>query len=287
MLKRKKIVLKKRSLVRKIKDEMATSTEKAFIDHLEELRLVIIKSVAVFLILTALGFMLAPSIIRWLVYPLQHVLAAVGSTISPESILRTLRPTGGFLVGLKAAFLFGIELSLPVILYFFGSFLIPGLTKKERKVIIPAFSASFFLFCIGAAFCYFVILPFALKFFWGYTERLGIRNEWIIENYVSFVVQFLVAFGLVFEIPCIVLALVKVGVLSHAVLRKSRKYAIVGVFVLAAAITPTPDIITQIVVALPMYLLFEFCVWTAKIFERKKTVKDDENTEFGDKDLMG
>ncbi|MFC2149278.1 twin-arginine translocase subunit TatC [Candidatus Auribacterota bacterium] len=271
----------------KKKDDLRSAGEKTFLEHLEELRFVFLKSFLALMIFTGLGFVFAPAIIKMLVWPLDRVLQLSGAVGTADGILRTLRPTGGFMVGLKAAFLFGIVVSLPFILYFFAKFLVPGLTGKERRVVVPSFLMSFMLFLGGASFCYFVILPFALKFFWNYSARLGIRNDWIIENYVSFTVQFLVAFGLVFEIPCVVLALVKVGILSHRTLRRNRKFAIVAVFVLAAAVTPTPDIITQILVAGPMLALYELCVWAAKIVEGKKTGEDAPEINFGNKDLKG
>jgi Tat protein translocase TatC len=251
------------------KSELSPAVGKPFIEHLEELRIVLLKSALVLLVTTAVSFIFAPKIIQFLVWPLERVVQAKGGTLDAAGVLRTLRPTGGFLVGLKAAFLSGVIAALPFILYFFGGFVIPGLTKRERKVIFPAFSFSVILFIAGVSFCYFLILPFALKFFWGYSEGLGIRNEWIIENYISFAVQFLVAFGLVFELPCLMLALVKVGVLTHRMLKEKRKWAVVAVFIIAAAVTPTPDMITQVLVAVPMMLLYELCVWLAKWIESK------------------
>lgn len=270
------------------KNEIAVpAKEKPFIEHLEELRVVLLKSVIVLLLLTFLSFVFAPKIIKLLVWPLEKVVAANGGAVNGEGVLRTLRPMGGFMVGLKASFLAGVALSLPFILYFAGRFLIPGLTKKERRVIFPAFSFSVILFAAGISFCYFLILPFALNFFWKYSAGLGIRNDWIIENYISFAVQFLVAFGLVFELPCVALALVKVGILTSGMMRKSRRYAVVAIFILAAAVTPTPDMITQVLVALPMWLLYELCIWIAVWMERGSRRDKGIEADFGITDSPG
>lgn len=267
------------------KAEVPTAVEKPFIEHLEELRIVLLKSALVLLVTTAVSFFFAPKIIRFLVWPLEQAVGARGVTLDAAGVLRTLRPTGGFLVGLKASFLTGVIAALPFILYFLGGFIIPGLTKRERKVIFPAFSFSVILFLAGVSFCYFLILPFALKFFWSYSEGLGIRNEWIIENYISFAVQFLVAFGLVFELPCLVLALVKVGILTHRTLKEKRRWAVVAVFIIAAAVTPTPDMITQVLVAVPMLFLYEMCVWMAKWIEAKR--EDEPAIDVGDRGVVG
>jgi len=239
----------------------SSASEKPFIEHLEELRVVLLKSACVLIVATCAGFFAAPQIIKVLIWPLERVVPAGEGGLAGLGLLRTLRPAGGFMIGLKAAFLSGVIVSLPFVFYFLAGFIIPGLTKRERKVIVPAFTFATMLFVAGMAFCYFLVLPVALRFFWGYSEGLGIRNDWIIENYISFVVQFLVAFGVVFELPCVILGLVKAGVLTPQMLRGKRKHAIVGAFIVAAVVTPTPDIITQVLVGIPLVLLYEACIW--------------------------
>ncbi len=207
--------------------------------------------------------MFAPVLLQAILWPFK---AAVGrfALHAPETaLLRTLRPTGAFMISMKLAFGAGFILSLPWILWFLGKFVLPGLTSLERGYIFPALVAGTMLFAAGVAFCYFLMLPTALGFFWSYGEKMGIANEWTIENYVSLVMQLLIAFGAVFELPVVLLFLVKVGMIGHRAMRRARRYVIVGVFIAAAALTPTPDMVSQILLAVPMILLYEFSVWIA------------------------
>jgi len=188
--------------------------------------------------------------------------------------MQSLHPTEGFMLSFKLALYAGIALTLPVLLYFILQFVLPGLHKKERKVLYPALVIGFGLFFVGAVFAYAVVLPRALEFFSTYSGGMGISNDWRIGDYLSFTTQFVLIFGLAFELPVIVMALVVLDFLSYSTMAKSRSYAIIAILITAAVITPTPDAITLGLLAVPMYLLYEICIWLAWGVERNRRKKD-------------
>ena len=240
------------------------------------MRFVLIKSTLVLIALSVLAFAFAPLLLKIILWPFHAAVSQYHLDAPSTALLRTLRPSGAFMITMKLSLGAGFMLSLPCLLWFVGKFILPGLTPAERGYLLPALGAGTALFALGTAFCFFVVLPAALGFFWSYGQNLGIANEWTIENYVSLVVQLLIAFGAVFELPVVLLFCVKIGVLSHALLRKSRKIVIVGIFILAAAVTPTPDIINQILLAVPMILLYEICIWIAWWMGKSKKREDVE-----------
>lgn len=244
----------------------SSSEVKPFLGHLEDLRGTILKIAGTVLLSTLLCFIFARKILEILKWPLSEVLHMLGQEAMQKEILRSLTPAGGFILSVKLAFFSGLILALPFCLYFFTQFISPGLTLKEKNYLLPIFLSGSILFLLGALLCYGVALPQCLKFFWHYNENLGIVPLWTIENYISFSVFLILSFGLAFEIPLIILALVKFGVLSHTTLRTKRRLAIVFIFITAALLTPSPDAFSQILLAIPMILLYEMCVWlSAKI----------------------
>lgn len=246
--------------------------EKPFLEHLEDLRRAIIKALLVFggafvlcIPLTVRGFT-----IGLLKRPLLLALMRAQRDTISGSLLPTLSPAGGFAVAMKVSLGCALVLSFPVLLYLAGDFLLPALTKKERRYFSPALVAGAVLFYAGMALCYFVTMPWALQFFWKFNDVMGIENLWTINEYVKFTTRLLIAFGVVFEMPLVILFLVKIGVVDHGVLRRNRRYAIVIAFVVAAVLTP-PDIVTQLIMAVPLVLLYELCVWGARMMEKSVT----------------
>jgi len=242
-------------------------TLKPFLDHLEEFRSCLIKIGVTFILSTTLMFIFTPHLINVISWPLM----SIGSA-SDAITLRTLRPASGFLIGIKISFLFGLLFALPLMLYFFSQFFAPALKPKERKWVGPLFLIGGGLFLSGVLFCYFVALPLTLKFLWGYSERLNLANEWTIEYYISFVVSLIFVFGLVFELPVIILGLIQASILTPEFLRQKRIYAILIIVIGAAFITP-PDVISQILIAVPVILLYEACIWISKFFKRGQRQK--------------
>jgi sec-independent protein translocase protein TatC len=137
--------------------------------------------------------------------------------------------------------------------------------------LLPAILVSFALFLLGVTVCYFWLLPKTILFFFRDTESLGWAPTWTVQQYYSFVTRFTIGFGLAFELPVVVLALVRFGLMTYRFMARTRPYAVVLIFILATIITPTPDILTLIAMALPMCLLYESCIWIAWLMERRKS----------------
>lgn len=184
-------------------------------------------------------------------------------------MMSALKPTETFMLSMKLAFFAGIVLAFPLLLLFILQFVLPGLHPREKRMLWPAMIIGFGLFVGGVCFAYFLVLPKALLFFYDWSSNLGVSNEWRIGEYISFATQFTLLFGLSFELPVVVMVLVKLGVLSYESMSKTRAYAFVAIYVAAAIITPTPDIMTLNLMALPMLVLYEICIWLAW-FDRKK-----------------
>ena len=237
---------------------------KPFLDHLEDLRWMIIKMVAVLAITMFGSFFFAKQLLAVIIWPLKRVAG------DPERFLYSLEVTGGFTLAMLLALYAGIVLACPFLLYFLAQFVLPALTPKEKGMMWPVFGAGVGLFLGGVALAYFAVIPAGLKFFLDYNAHLGIRSQWVIENYVSFVSHMCLAFGICFELPLVVLALAKLGIVTAEFLRQKRSYVIVIIFIIAAVITPTTDMVNQCLLAIPMCLLYEACIWIAWWMERRK-----------------
>ncbi|MCG3147679.1 MAG: Sec-independent protein translocase protein TatC [Verrucomicrobiae bacterium] len=237
---------------------------KSFLDHLEDLRWMLIKMAATLAIAMLGCFLFAPALMKFFTHPL----ATVAGDVTP--FLRTQQVTGGFMLAIKLALYAGLVVSSPILLYFLTQFVLPALTRQEKRMVTPVLLAGVGLFLCGITLCYFGVLPAALRFFLEYNKTLDIRSDWLIENYIGFVSQMMLAFGICFELPLVVLALAKIGIVTAEFLRQKRPYAIVLIFIVAAVITPTPDMLTQCLLAIPMCGLYEACVWIAWWMERRR-----------------
>jgi sec-independent protein translocase protein TatC len=188
--------------------------------------------------------------------------------VFPNASLTTLKLTEGFFAEMKLCFLAAMVTSMPVILYQFWRFVAPGLYKSERRYVVGFIFSATFLFIGGAAFAYHFVFPVGFKFFLSINAGYDMIATLSVEQYISFVVKLTIAFGLSFELPVIVFFLAKIGIVNAAMLRKYRKFAVLGIFVFAAVITP-PDVISQLMMAFPMLLLYEISIFIAKIFGKK------------------
>ena len=220
-----------------------------FLEHLDELRSCLLKSIATVFIATIICYFFSQEIMSFLIAPF------------PEKLI-FLAPTESFIVHIKVSLFAGIFLSLPILFYHLWHFVVPGLLDKEKKFVpmIVFFSTLFFL--IGSAFCYFVIIPFGLKFLLGWqTENLVPTIA--IREYLKFVTLLVIVFGIIFELPLLAYFLTKMGILTPVFLSKNRRYGIVIIFILAAILTP-PDFVTQIFLAGPLILLYEISILVSK-----------------------
>lgn len=186
-------------------------------------------------------------------------------------------PSAPFLSALHLAFFGGLILASPFVLYFIGQFVMPALKIVEKKYFLRAFWFGTVLFLAGVAVAYFVIMPPALKFAELTAQLMGISSQiWRAEDYFGFVVKFMLGMGLGFELPVVLLALVKIGLLNYGKLKSMRRYMIVGNLILGALLT-TPEPFTQVIMAVALQMLFEVAVWIAWYWERQKKQREAKN----------
>lgn len=172
-----------------------------------------------------------------------------------------------FFIRMEIAFIGALFVASPVIFYQIWAFIAPGLYDEEKRHIIPIALLSAIFFAGGAVFCYYIVFPFAFNFFIGYsTPEIVVTPK--ISDYINFVLKLLFAFGIIFEMPIFTLFLSRMGILTAKMMRKGRKYAIVGIFIIAAILTP-PDVVSQLLMACPMLALYELSIGVAAIFGRK------------------
>ena len=250
-------------------DELA-GTEQPFVQHLIELRDRLVKSMVAMAIMTAL-LALYPgpgALYDLLAAPLVAHLPK-GATLIATSVISP------FMVPLKIMLMAAFLLALPVILHQAWAFVATGLYANEKKLVLPLVISSTFLFFVGVAFCYFFVFGQVFSFIQGFAPK-SITAAPDIEAYLSFVLTMFLAFGLAFEVPVVVVVLVKMGVVSLEKLKDFRGYFIVLAFVVAAIVTP-PDVVSQLALAIPMCLLYELGLWAAQLFTKK--TKSEEDTE--------
>ncbi len=185
------------------------------------------------------------------------------------------KPAESFFTAMKLSLMAGVVVAFPLILYFLLEFILPGLTSREKKLLWPALGIGFGLFLIGVTFAFFWVIPRTLEFFhlWG-LDIEGTKDLWTFADYTSFVTSFSLVFGLSFELPVVVLAMCRLGLLSSQLMRSTRSYAIIIIAVLAAVITPTGDPGTMAALGVPMVLMYEACIWIAYYMERKAAKKE-------------
>lgn len=225
----------------------------------------IVSLVAVF-VATVVAFVFKEKIFMFLATPLLDALP-------PEN--KTLIFTGlyeAFMVYLKASIFTGILASAPVIFYQLWAFISPGLYPREKKGIVPFVVFSTFFFVGGAIFGYYVVFPYGFRFFLGFAGE-HIQPLPSMKEYLSFATRLLLAFGIIFELPVFVLFLSRMGIVEPRTLKKGRKFAIPLVFTLSAILTP-PDVVTQLLMAGPLIILYEISIWVAVLFGRKRTVEE-------------
>ena len=229
--------------------------QETFISHLIELRSRLLRSIiAVVVVLVAL-FPFAKDIYALLAKPLLSALPQ-GATMIATDV------TGTFLVPLKVTLMAAFLIALPYVLYQAWAFVAPGLYQHEKRLALPVIVSSVLFFAVGMSFAYFFVFPVAFGFFAGYTP-VGVQMMTDIDKYLSFVLTMFIAFGLTFETPVVVIVLVRLRVVSLEKLKAARPYVIVGAFVLGAIFTP-PDVISQLLLAVPLWLLFELGVLLAR-----------------------
>jgi sec-independent protein translocase protein TatC len=251
----------------KFRELPESETSKPFLEHLEDLRWAAIKMAVTLVGAMIVCFAFRGLLVRVMQAPLHDLDQRVGA-------LKALGITDSIVISFHIAFYAGIVVSFPLLLYFLAEFVLPALTVVEKRFLFPAIGASFGLFLLGVLVCYFWLLPKTILFFFRDTESLGWAPTWTVQQYYSFVTKFVLGFGLAFELPVVVLALVYFKLITYRFMARTRPYAIVLIFVLATIIAPTPDLLTLVAMALPMCLLYESCIWIAWFMERRKSMPE-------------
>jgi len=249
-------------------------------EHLGDLRKSISISLIALLVTFAAAFTVSEHILDIMMFPLKYSLDfsvrelylhfVSDDKLGGNTKLVFLAPAEAFWMNIKISIVAGLILALPVIFYQFWKFISPGLLPKEKKYVLPFVLSATGLFLFGAAFCLFIVLPFAMDFLLTYKVGDFLMPMLSVGQYVDFCLKFILAFGIVFELPIVIVFLTKMGIVNPRTLAKNRKYSVLIAFVLAAFLTPTPDVFNQTLMAVPMILLYEVGIWFSIFLDRKK-----------------
>ncbi len=229
-------------------------------DHLEELRMRLIFVLIAIGLTSIFSFVVSDRLLEFVIAPIKQSI----------DFLYFFSPHEAFMTKVKLSLVSGIILSLPVIFYQLWKFVSPGLYSSEKQKVLPLVFLSTGLFLLGIAFAYYAIVPFALNFF------LNFQTDFLVPlisigSYISFFLSLVLVFGLIFELPVILVGLIALGAIKTQFLKAQRKAAIVLIFVLAAILTPTVDLVTQLLLALPLWILFELSIWIGRRIEKRGT----------------
>jgi len=278
-------------LISAIKNKGKTlEAEMSFFDHLEALRWHLIRSSIAILLFTILAFsyydwffdtvIMGPAHNDFWTYRtmcnLGHLLHRDFCFSKMHIQLINNEMAGQFVLQINSSLLIGITLGIPYLLFELWRFIRPALHEKERKAASGFVFYASFLFFIGILFGYYVITPMSVHFLMGYTVSPSIENLPTIDNYLSSVATLTLATGLVFELPILIYILANLGIMTPKFMRASRRYAIVVILIIAAVVTPTPDMMTMTVVSIPLFILYEVSIVVAALVEKRKNKASEE-----------
>ncbi len=254
-------------------DWAADPKKMGFLDHVEELRWTLIKPLAVFFLAFVGTVVFIQDVKDVLMFPLNQNYSS--ADLETFSGLATRNPTGVFTAMLHIGLLTGVTVASPVFLFYLGRFLAPALTKKEKKLLLPGTVSAFVLFIMGAAFAFFGLLPKAIEVTMQFNRMMGFQIIWSPDSYFGFITWIVLGMGGSFQFPLVAVVLVYLDVVSFEKLRSLRRVLIVVFFIVAAILTP-PDPVTQIMMAVPMILLYEMSLIVARILLRKRDKEEAE-----------
>jgi sec-independent protein translocase protein TatC len=240
---------------------VATDANMTLTEHLEELRWCILKSVLAVVLASGVCYFFSDAIFGFIVAPLRR-------SLQPGQNLIGTSVTEAFFVEIKVALAAGVLFSCPVIFYQIWRFVAPGLSGLERKLVVPFVLCATFFFIAGAAFCYRFVLPVAFKYFIEQYESMGVSPAIRIGEYFTFFFRMILAFSVTFELPVFTFFLVRVGIWDYRFMLRSFRYALVIIFLIAAMLTPTPDVINQSLLAVPMLVLYVLSIGIAYIWRK-------------------
>jgi sec-independent protein translocase protein TatC len=240
-----------------------------FLDHLEELRWTLVKSAIAFAVFAILIGIFLREFNDALLWPLHHVQAQM----APKTFVIDLGTTSvmeGFTVVIQMCIMGGLVMAAPFILFFIGQFVSPALNQKELKLLVPGALTAFLLFLAGAAFSFFLLVPSTIRVSLELNELLGFTQRWTPGNYYSLLTWLTVGVGAAFEFPLLIVLLVYLGMVTVAKLRGWWRHALVVIFIISAIVTPTPDPVTQTMLAVPLYALYWIAILVASRVEKRK-----------------
>ncbi|MFQ5580514.1 MAG: twin-arginine translocase subunit TatC [Nitrospiria bacterium] len=242
------------------------AAEMPFSGHLQEFRSRLITSFFILIFFAGVSFYFSETLLVWLKRPL-------------ETELIFLSPAEAFWADLKISLFVGFLCAFPVILYEIWRFVSPGLLPHERGAFLPFLVFGIGFFFLGLAFSYFLALPFALQFLINYGRESGLTPRISVSMYIDFNLRLLLASGFIFELPLVMILLAKFGLLTPEALVKNRKYAVIGAFVIAAVVTPTPDIFNQLMMAVPLLFLYEVGIVAVRLFGGRRGLSPQKEPE--------
>ncbi|MFA4917800.1 MAG: twin-arginine translocase subunit TatC [Thermodesulfovibrionales bacterium] len=254
----------------------------SFLEHLGDLRKKVTVSLIALCVIFMATFNYSEYILQFIMFPLRYSLEFsvrkmymyfVYADKLKSTKLVFLAPAEGFWMNMKISLVAAFIIALPVILHQIWSFISPGLHSKEKKYVMPFIFIATALFLTGAAFCFFIVLPFALDFLLNYKVGDYMMPMLSVGQYVDFCLKFILAFGAVFELPILIVFATRMGFVTPQTLAKHRRYAVVIAFIVAAILTPTPDIFNQTLMALPMIVLYEVGILASRIFVKKEVAQ--------------
>ncbi len=241
----------------------ANETEMTFIEHLEELRWRIIKS--------AIGVLIGGVVVGIFInFIVENVLLLPATRTIPPLKLQNIKPFGQFTLYMEIILIGGVILSIPNLIYQLWKFIEPGLKLNERKYVKSIVVFSSLCFLAGIVFAYYVILPTALEFLSSFGTSI-INNNIAVDEYFSFIISTMLAAGVVFELPMVSFFLSKLGILKPEFMRKYRKHAVVLILIIAALLTPSPDITSQLLLGIPLVILYEISILICKYSQKKES----------------
>lgn len=246
----------------KLKLPAMSDESKPFLDHLADLRTMLLRCTAALVLGMLIVGPIAPKILALLKTPLYAV------TPDVDQFLWNWEVVGGFTLVMKIVLWGGLLLAAPFMVFAIGAFVFPGLTEKEKRVILQTSGFAVGLFALGVFLAYRFCLPLGLKAMVAVNDWIGVRPQWTISSYITFALQFMIAFGIVFEMPVILVILGRIGIVKSSFLREKRRHVYVVLFIIAAVLTP-PDVFSQMLMALPLLVLYEMCIWIVRGFERR------------------
>lgn len=250
------------------RDLMGGDQELSLFEHLDELRKRLTWAAIALMIGTAVSMIFAKQALEILILPL--------GTRVPQAI----SPTENFIVYFRVAFIAGVVLAMPMIVYQSVRFILPGLLPHEKKYLYLLLPGASISYAAGVAFAALIMLPAAINFMQGFLSDV-VEMGWTLENYIAFVTRVLFWMGIVFETPLLIYFLAKLGIINARMLSKGRKWAILAIAVVAAVITPTPDPVNMMIVMIPLYLLYEIGIILARFARPKESQETDEAAEPG------